>query len=61
MSISKFGTTNSSAPIKVIEIENKVSKSGDIMCAVLCPSTKNLDGVSVNVTSSNSYRRHLRR
>ena len=31
MSISKFGTTNSSAPTKVIGIENKVSKSGDIM------------------------------
>ena len=31
MSISKFRTTNSSAPNKVIGIENKVSKSGDIM------------------------------
>ena len=31
MSISKFGTTNSLAPTKVIGIENKVSKSGDIM------------------------------
>ena len=28
MSTSNFGTTNSSAPTKVIEIENKVSKSG---------------------------------
>ena len=31
MSISKFGTTNSSAPTKVIGIKSKVSKSGDIM------------------------------
>ena len=31
MSISKFGTTSSSAPTKVTGIENKVSKSGDIM------------------------------
>ena len=35
MSISKFGTTNSSAPTKVIGIENKVFKSGDIMCGDL--------------------------
>ena len=31
MIISKFGTTNSSAPTKVIKIENKVFKSLDIM------------------------------
>ena len=42
MSISKFGTTNSSAPTKVMEIENKVSQSGDIMCGDL-----NLNGHSI--------------
>ena len=42
MSISKFGTSNSSAPTKVIGIENKVSKSGDIMYGDL-----NLNGHSM--------------
>ena len=42
MSISKFGTTNSSAPTKVIGIENGVSKSGDIMHGDL-----NLNGHSI--------------
>ena len=31
MSISKFGASKSSATTKVMGIENKVSKSGDIM------------------------------
>ena len=42
MSISKFGTTNSSAPTKVKGIENKVSKSGDIIYGDL-----NLNGHSI--------------
>ena len=42
MSISKFSTTNYSAPTKVIGIENKVSKSGDIMYGDL-----NLNGHSI--------------
>ena len=42
MSISKFGTTNSLATTKVIGIENKVSKSGDIMYGDL-----NLNGHSI--------------
>ena len=42
MSISKFGTTNSSAPTKVVGIENKVSKSGNIMYGDL-----NLNGHSI--------------
>ena len=42
MSISKFGKANSSAPTKVIGIENKVSKSGDIMYGDL-----NLNGHSI--------------
>ena len=42
MSISKFGTTNSSSPTKVIGIKNKVSKSGDIMYSDL-----NLNGHSI--------------
>ena len=42
MSISKFGTTSSSAPTKVTGIENKVSKSGDIMYDDL-----NLNGHSI--------------
>ena len=42
MSISKFGLTNSSAPTKVVGIENKVSKSVDIMHGDL-----NLNGHSI--------------
>ena len=42
MSILKIGTTNSSAATKVIGIENKVSKSGDITYGDL-----NLNGHSI--------------
>ena len=43
------------------DLEGTLSQDMSILSAVLCPSTKNLDGVSVSVTSSNYYRRHLRR
>ena len=42
MSISKLGTTNSLALTKVIRIENKISKSRDIMYGDL-----NLNGHSI--------------